>query len=297
MLGSTLLDDGMKGAQYRFWVEQFKVNQNLTPNGEVDSPTQDALMTRNWNYGDYVEWVQRALNRSGETEGKLPVSGKWNDATSDAVRDFQNNEGLVVDGFVGSKTETALLMRTGIRVPGRLMTATPYRPKRPDPHVWRDSLAPGLRMNVWLNAMIIERTHAGTASPRQLCMMQKLAANSGGLSAFAYLTLDSITKYAGLAWPPPTPIVEFAENAFAELHKKTRQMQRYATYALAWEGFQSEVLQIEKHIADGLVALKASTMAESIKFPLQPMRELRNWVELRQEKSWSILYCFGMNVG
>lgn len=39
-------------------------------------------------------------------------------------------------------------------------------------------------MNAWLNGMIIERTRIGTALPRQLCMMQKPAANSGGRSAF-----------------------------------------------------------------------------------------------------------------
>lgn len=101
--------------------------------GEVNSPTQDAQITRNRNRPDYVEWVQRALNRSGEAEGKLPVSGYWNDATSDVVRDCQINEGRVVNGFVGSRTETALFMRSGNAVPGRLKFAVPYRPAKPDP--------------------------------------------------------------------------------------------------------------------------------------------------------------------
>lgn len=296
LLGCTLLDDGSKNADYRIWVKEFQVNQTLPNNGEVNSPTQDALMTRNRFHGDYVAWVQRALNRSGEADGKLAVSGYWSDATSDVVRDFQINEGLKVDGFVGAKTEAALYMRSGIPVPGRLKSAKPYVPVRPDPYVWQDSLSAELRTNVWLNAMIIERSRAGTASPRQLCMMQKLAANKAGPSGFQYLTDSNIMEYVGLNWPPSKDITEIAHDAYADLLTRTRLMQRRATYAKAWEGFQSDVLELEKEIVAGLVALKVRSMNEPTAH-LPQIRDLRNWVELRQEKSWSILYCFGMNVG
>ena len=293
LLGCTLLDNDSKSDQYRTWVKEFQINQHLTPNGEVNSQTQDALMKLNRNNSpDYVEWVQRALNRSGDADAKLPVSGDWNDATSDVVRDFQNNEGLVVDGFVGAKTETALLRRTGIRVPGRLVTATPYRPKRPDPHVWQDSLAPGLRLNVWLNAMIIERGRAGSASQSMLCMMQKLAASNSVIGAFSYLTGKDISAYIDGGWPPKKDIQEICGDAREQLLKITRQMQGHETYAKAWQGFQSEVVNLYTEIHDGRGAL-VRYRRDHIDAQNRNILDLLKWSLMRQEKAWTLQYCFG----
>ena len=55
---------------------------------------------------DYVRWLQNRLNELGY---HLAVDGSfWND-TNNAVRSFQRNRGLKVDGYVGSLTVKELL--------------------------------------------------------------------------------------------------------------------------------------------------------------------------------------------
>ena len=291
LLGCTLLDDGSKNADYRIWVKEFQVNQMLTANGEVNSPTQDALMTRNRFHGDYVAWVQRALNRSGEGDGKLPVSGVWNTETSDVVHDFQINEGLKVDGFVGAKTETALYMRSGCPVPGRLKTLKPYVPVRPDPYVWRDSLSPELRMNVWLNTMMIERSKTGAVDPQIMCLFAKLGKGSAEPHAFAYFTLTTIRQYMRDGWPAPRKIEKIANDARAELVEKTRQMQMRATYAKAWEGFQYFAIQLNLQIIDGLNALTTISNDDYDRHNLNVI-DLLKWTKARRTQNWTIQSCY-----
>ncbi len=292
LLGCTLLDNDSKSDQYRMWVKEFQINQHLTPNGEVNSPTQDALMKLNRNNSpDYVEWVQRALNRSGDADAKLPVSGDWNDATSDVVRDFQNNEGLVVDGFVGAKTETALLRRTGIPVPGRLKTAKPYVPTKPDPYVWLDSLSAELRMNVWLNTMMIERSKTGAVDPQIMCLFEKLARGGDQPHAFAYFTLTTIKQYMRDGWPAPRKIEKISADARTDLIEKTRQMQSRTTYAKAWEGFQYFAIQLNLQIIDGLNALTTISNDDYDRHHLNVI-DLLKWVKARRVQSWTIQSCY-----
>lgn len=55
---------------------------------------------------DYVRWLQNRLNELGY---HLAVDGSfWND-TNNAVRSFQRNRGLKVDGYVGANTVAQLL--------------------------------------------------------------------------------------------------------------------------------------------------------------------------------------------
>jgi peptidoglycan hydrolase-like protein with peptidoglycan-binding domain len=60
--------------------------------------------------GEWVRKLQRALNEAGY---ELDVDGIFGDATDEAVRDFQNENDLDVDGVVGPNTWAAL----GIDVP------------------------------------------------------------------------------------------------------------------------------------------------------------------------------------
>ena len=59
-------------------------------------PTQNVQMAR-----DEVRWIQYQLNSKGY---KLAVDGIWGAKTEEAVRAFQANHGLVVDGIVGKLT-------------------------------------------------------------------------------------------------------------------------------------------------------------------------------------------------
>jgi hypothetical protein len=69
--------------------------------------------------GPAVEWVQQALERLGFFDGV--VSGRFDGATADAVRRFQETLGLAVDGTVGPLTKIALYERLGDYAVPRLM--------------------------------------------------------------------------------------------------------------------------------------------------------------------------------
>lgn len=67
----------------------------------------DALLPtlRRGNSGEYVEMLQMALNSAGYP---LDVDGKFGKATEEAVKVFQKDRGLSVDGICGPKTWAAL---------------------------------------------------------------------------------------------------------------------------------------------------------------------------------------------
>jgi peptidoglycan hydrolase-like protein with peptidoglycan-binding domain len=68
----------------------------------------------------YVRWVQTSLNK---ILGTLRVDGIAGAQTRSAIRNFQQQHGLVVDGLVGSATEAALIA-AGATPPPRLQPAS-----------------------------------------------------------------------------------------------------------------------------------------------------------------------------
>src|SRR5262245_23673892 len=118
LLGASLPDDGTNTPEYRMWLMSFQTNQKLTVNAQVDLATQNALIKRNRVHDAYVRWVQNALLISGEgirVGGKaIAANGYWGSDTEQAVKDFQSkHEKMKGDGWVGAKTERALMLRTG----------------------------------------------------------------------------------------------------------------------------------------------------------------------------------------
>ncbi len=65
---------------------------------------------------DYIRWVQQALNKVLGL--RLAVDGKLSPQTRSAIRSFQQQKGLVVDGVVGPKTEAALIAHKVAAPPG-----------------------------------------------------------------------------------------------------------------------------------------------------------------------------------
>jgi N-acetylmuramoyl-L-alanine amidase len=63
---------------------------------------------RNGSSGDGVEALQQKLLGQGINPG--PIDGVFGPKTEDAVKRFQEREGLDADGIAGSKTFTALGM-------------------------------------------------------------------------------------------------------------------------------------------------------------------------------------------
>ena len=104
----------------------------LTPNGQVDATTQNALIKANARNVGYVLWVQVALNEL-QTHSLLPgdavpLNGILGQTTRNAIRRFQQRlaDGAIlpfkidlrVDGVVGPKTEAHLTALSGIEPPG-----------------------------------------------------------------------------------------------------------------------------------------------------------------------------------
>jgi peptidoglycan hydrolase-like protein with peptidoglycan-binding domain len=70
----------------------------------------------NRSSGDYIRWVQQSLNRIMGL--RLAVDGISGAQTRSAVRSFQQQRGLTVDGIVGPQTEQALIAAGAGNPPG-----------------------------------------------------------------------------------------------------------------------------------------------------------------------------------
>lgn len=98
-----------------------------TPRGQSGS-TSDTLLLKE-ERGEGVKGLQEALNKAGirDAQGQpLPTTGYFGDKTEEAVRKYQEQKGLEVDGKAGKDTLTAL----GI-YPGQQQTAPTDKPQTP----------------------------------------------------------------------------------------------------------------------------------------------------------------------
>jgi hypothetical protein len=75
-------------------------------------PIQTQPLLKPGSRGDLVVWAQEHLRSAGEN---VPVTGLFGKITRSAVRDFQTNAGLPVDGTIGTITWNALLRYEPIR--------------------------------------------------------------------------------------------------------------------------------------------------------------------------------------
>jgi peptidoglycan hydrolase-like protein with peptidoglycan-binding domain len=121
---ACLTTDGLVSQAYRAAVRRFQSSVGLTPNGQVNAQTQNALIKANERDFEYVLWVQTTLNdlrTGGFFQGDaVPVDGTLGRRTRDAIRAFQRQlaDGTIlgspvsvsVDGVVGPKTEAVLAL-------------------------------------------------------------------------------------------------------------------------------------------------------------------------------------------
>ena len=75
-------------------------------NGTV--PTTDKPTLRKGSSGEYVTLLQTMLIQRGYSVGSTGADGKFGNATFNAVKAFQRDNGLTVDGVVGRATWSAL---------------------------------------------------------------------------------------------------------------------------------------------------------------------------------------------
>ena len=77
--------------------------------GSAPAPSDDQLpILRKGDKGQYVTLLQTKLKNKGYDLGKCGVDGDFGSATQAAVKTFQKDNGLTVDGVVGNATWAAL---------------------------------------------------------------------------------------------------------------------------------------------------------------------------------------------
>ena len=86
---------------------------------------------KNGSKGSAVKSLQQRLKELGYYSGS--VDGDFGDATEAAVRAFQKQNGLTVDGKAGTKTITKLNSSSAVRAPSATATPTPKKTATPTP--------------------------------------------------------------------------------------------------------------------------------------------------------------------
>ncbi len=304
LLSSRLPDEGSNTAEYRAWVVQLQTNQKLPANAKVDEATQNSIIKLKRFNGDYIQWVRKGL-KTTRVAPDLPLAEFWDDQLTKAVKKFQmereQEPSLKADGWVGAKTETALIKYWGRLPPGRIpVRRPPPPPPKPSPH-W-DPLSPDLRLNVWANAWHIEVTRDPSLLPNQVerrrvsCMLSKFA--SFDKNEYLYLTFDNVRAHIyGTDWRSYNRGVtadDIANDARKELLNQIKYFQRMSSQDKAYERFQSFVLDLERAISRGLSQIH-SMASDDIDSKNPAVKALRRWVVERQESAaphYSILRCF-----
>lgn len=77
--------------------------------GEKTNATLRKVILKNYCANELVTFVQRRLIMNGHGVGNCGADGKYGKDTANAVRKFQQEKGLSVDGITGINTIKALL--------------------------------------------------------------------------------------------------------------------------------------------------------------------------------------------
>ena len=113
----------------------------------------------------YVAWAQTALDKVGASMGAA-VTGSMDSGTKAAIRTFQDYQKLLGDGWIGAKTETALIRESGIFPPGHIIAGVRPKPRKPtDTPRPIDPLPADKRMERVINAIIYEIKFNPTSTP------------------------------------------------------------------------------------------------------------------------------------
>ena len=165
--GAKLPIDGRISRTYREAVRAFNIEHLFRDDEIVDTQTQDELIYENEANARYVRWVIRSLNQIGL--GPLPDSDTFSTAVVAAIQKFQQRPELRIkaDGYIGAKTELALMRASDTQPPGR---AKPESPKA-DPVKRLKALA-GRLLRV---AGIIDASDSDVIrKKRVLCIIRKI---------------------------------------------------------------------------------------------------------------------------
>ncbi|MFD3918502.1 peptidoglycan-binding protein [Streptomyces sp. NPDC058595] len=110
--GYDISVDGDFGPATENTVLTFQTSKGYAADGVIGAETWPGLIVtvRQGSTGDAVAAAQTALNKHGYG---LAVDGQFGPATTSAVTDFQNSQGLTADGIVGPDTWRSLVGQGG----------------------------------------------------------------------------------------------------------------------------------------------------------------------------------------
>ena len=91
---------------YSFWAIPACIDGTYTPQKEENKTVNKTI--RKGNKGELVKKCQQLLVKHGYSLGICGVDGDFGTATEKAVKEFQKDNGLKVDGIVGESTWAAL---------------------------------------------------------------------------------------------------------------------------------------------------------------------------------------------
>jgi peptidoglycan hydrolase-like protein with peptidoglycan-binding domain len=231
LLGVALITDGLDSSFYRDAVEEFQWAYGLPVSRDIDVADQNALIKANHLTPEYVAWAQESLAKVGAGIG-LVASGTMNKATTNAIKSFQAYHGLSDDGWIGAKTETALIRESGILPPGHI-TRGPVptsRPKRrpPTPRPV-DPLPLDKRVDRMLSVVLYEALHFPSTYPdkkqrrRVRCLAYKLKRRSG--IDMKFIPSAEATRFVN-STPLPRPYMldKISISARDVFHKRVGRM-------------------------------------------------------------------------
>ena len=87
-------------------------NCGLVVDGIIGELTSNAVMAhylKNFTKGNFVKWTQTQLKRKGYSLGSYGIDSCYGNDTEKAVKKYQKDKGLDVDGCVGIKTVKSLV--------------------------------------------------------------------------------------------------------------------------------------------------------------------------------------------
>ena len=131
--------DGKYGKDTVQAVKRFQERNDIIVDGHIGPATREALMDKHAKYnkleltmgGDDVERVQRRLYELNYLK-RSEVSSYYGETTENAVKAFQKNNKLTVDGTVGKNTYIALFSDEAVRS-AKPVSATPEPTATPKP--------------------------------------------------------------------------------------------------------------------------------------------------------------------
>ena len=98
----------LTATKWKFWGELTGVDYGTAPAPAPVDPGEQLPTLRKGDKGQYVTLLQTKLKNKGYDLGRYGVDGDFGSATLAAVKAFQGDNGLTVDGVVGKKTWEAL---------------------------------------------------------------------------------------------------------------------------------------------------------------------------------------------